>query len=460
MTKIILSILLVFSGILTQAQCPTEPIVLNTQEAIDNFAVNYPNCTVLTHDFKVDGEINVITNLNGLSGITQAGNFYIMKTEINDFSGLENLQSTAHMSLGFNQNIQDLTGLTSLESVEEIIIWYNSNMTSLNGAGNLNSVFRLNLFQNNSLQDITELSDLQTLTSLSIAGNGLTSLAGLENIQYIEEDIFISNEAIVNFNELANLNSFTGSIYLWNNYQLVDLSVFHAVETVNDLIVVECPLLTDISGLQNIHTVNGIFRFGFNPALTDLSVFSNITSIGTLDIYENQSLTSLAGLENLTTVTETVYILDNPLLNDISSLNNIVPTGLSQLVISRNPSLATCDNDFVCSVVFDPAIAKQIQDNAIGCSSIPQVSANCILSNESFDPEESVSLVPNPVRSFLTIGLSEGTGLDQVVIFSSIGQRLYQGNSMRIDFSMYAKGVYFVKIDTELGSVVRKVVKE
>jgi Secretion system C-terminal sorting domain len=460
MIQKLLSLLCVLSGTLVQSQCPTDPIVLTTQEAIDNFAANYPNCTMLTNDFKVDGETNVITNLNGLAGITHAGDFYIMKTDISDFSGLENLLSTEHMSLGFNENIQDLSGLSSLQSVEEINIWYNSNMTSLNGAGNLNSVIRLNLFQNYSLQDISELSDLQSLTSLSIAGNGLTSLAGLENIQTIVEDIFISNEAVSNFNDLSSLTSFSGSLYLWNNYELVDLSIFNDIVSVNDLILVECPLLSDLSGLQNIQTVNGIFRLGFNPSLTDLSAFSNISSVGTLDIYENQSLASLVGLENLTSVTETVYILDNPSLNDISALNNIDPNGLSELVIARNPNLAVCDNNFVCSVVFDSEISKQIQNNAVGCSSIPQVSASCILSNGSFDLEDSISLIPNPVSEFLTIGLSESIRLNAVSVFSSLGQSLFKGNASGIDFSVYSKGVYFIKIETDMGSVVRKVVKD
>lgn len=460
MTRKLLSLLCVLFGTLAQAQCPTEPIILSSQAEVDNFAANYPNCTMLTHDFKVDGETNVITNLNGLSGITHAGNFYILKTEISDFSGLENLISTAHMSLGFNHNIQDLTGLTSLQSVEEINIWYNSNMTSLQGAGNWTTVIRLNLFQNNSLQDITELSDLQSLTSLSIAGNGLTSLSGLENIQSIEEDIFIANEAISNFNDLANLSSFSGSLYLWNNYQLTDLSVFNDIEIVNDLILVECPLLTDISGLQNIHTVNGIFRLGFNPSLTDLSAFSNITSVGALDIYENESLTTLSGLENLTTVGETVYLMDNPSLNDISALNNIDSAGLSQLVIARNPNLAICDNDFVCSVVFDSEISKQIQDNAVGCSSIPQVAANCILSNGSMDLEASITILPNPAQDLVIIRLSESINLYEVTVFSSLGQLLDHGKSKQIDFSRYSSGVYFVKIDTDFGTTVRKVVKE
>lgn len=459
MLRILLTLLIMCSATSAYAQCPTEAIVLSTQAEVDNFSVNYPNCTMLTHDFKVDGETSTISNLNGLSAITHAANFYIMKTAITDFSGLENLISTEHMSIGFNQNIENLSGLSALQEVEEINIWFNGALTSLDGAGNLNSMLRLNIFQNYSLEDISELSDLQTLTSLSIAGNGLSNLNGLENLQSIEEDIFISNELISNFNELANLSSFSGSMYLWNNHELVDLSVFGNIESLNDLIVVECSQLSNLNGLESVHTVDGILRIGFNSSLTDLGGLENLNSVGSLDIYENMSLVSLSGLNNLTSVSGNVYLLDNPLMDDISALNNVEVTGVNQLAIARNPNLAVCDNNFVCAVVFDPQIEKQIESNAVGCSSIPQVSASCILGADDIDFDNSVMLSPNPAKSNFFIALPDGIVLHKVQVLSALGQVVFEGSVTNINVDRLLNGLYFVNIYTDRGQTTKKLLK-
>lgn len=459
MKKLLLFLIAAFSFINGKSQCPTDPIELTSQSDIDNFAQNYPNCTILLNDLKIDGETNVITNLNGLSQITNTADLYILRTEITSFTGLENLQSTEHFSVGYNNAISDLSGLTALESVEEINVWFNGSLTSLDGAQNLQSLVRLNLFENPVLEDLSELSDIQTLVSLSIAGNGLSTLAGLENLQTVQEDIFISNEAVINLNALSNLNNFSGSLYFWNNPQLTDISVFIGLEEVEDLIVVECPSLTDLSGFNDITTVHGIFRIGFNPQLTDLSVFSNLTEVGALDIYENQNLETLSGLDQLLTAGQSVYIMDNPQLNDISALEFVDPAGLNELVIARNDNLAVCDNQFVCAVVFDPDISEQIQDNAIGCSSIPQVAANCFLGTEEMNWEQSIAVVPNPAKQLFHITSSLNITIEQISLYSITGQLLLESDSSVMDISHFQEGVYFLKIDSSLGSLAKRIIK-
>ena len=56
-----------------KAQCPTEDINFLNQSQVDQFLVNYPNCTQLNVDVQfgesVDGN-NAIKNLNAFSNIT------------------------------------------------------------------------------------------------------------------------------------------------------------------------------------------------------------------------------------------------------------------------------------------------------------------------------------------------------------------------------------------------------
>lgn len=53
--------------------CLPEGITFNTQEQIDNFQINYPNCTEIEGGVLIEG--TDITNLNGLSVITSIGDY-------------------------------------------------------------------------------------------------------------------------------------------------------------------------------------------------------------------------------------------------------------------------------------------------------------------------------------------------------------------------------------------------
>ena len=81
----------------------------------------------------------------------------------------------------------------------------------------------------------------------------------------------------------------------------------------------------------------------------------------------------------------------------------------------------------------------------------------------------SVSVYPNPVqdRALVEIGL----GADQEVslmVIDQLGRQMYANtqlmlgglNSIEVDFSDYAPGIYFINVQTEQGVEMRKVVVE
>ncbi len=104
-------------------QCPTDSLILNTQAVVDNFVINYPNCTMLTEQVIIDGGFTEITNLNGLSDITHAEVLYIQRTQIVDLAGLENLESAVHLAIGSNPDMTTLNGLGGLQTVGSIIFF-------------------------------------------------------------------------------------------------------------------------------------------------------------------------------------------------------------------------------------------------------------------------------------------------------------------------------------------------
>jgi hypothetical protein len=307
--------------------------------------------------------------------------------------------------------------------------------------------------------DITAFSGIESLASISIAGNGMASLGGLENLHTVEEDVFISNELIQDFSPLSNLTTINGSIYLWNDSQLEDLSAFSNITSVVDLYVVGATNLTNLSGLENIETVSGRLRIGYNPLLVNLAALQNVSYVGDLDIYENENMSSLLGLENLLEIQQTLYILDNPLLTDISALNNVTPFEVDHLVIQRNNNLAICNNDFICAILEIPEVDKVFEDNAAGCNSIAEIEAACILSVSDEFLSDAISIYPNPVSDVILISISEGITFEKAVLFSVLGQPLTESKSTSLDITNYTSGIYFVTILTNEGRITKRILK-
>ena len=190
--------------------CPPGSITISTQQEIDDFAINYPGCTVINGDLTItEGFTDPIMNLNGLSQIEMiTGNFVI----------------------GDYVNVPDLTAFSNLTSVGGDLVFSNSRVNSLNGLQNLTSVGgNLSFTDNPSLTDISGLSGLTSIGgNLTIINNdNLSNLTGLENLTAIAGLLNISgNAALTTLSAIDNLDH-TGVIYLIieNNSNLSACSV-------------------------------------------------------------------------------------------------------------------------------------------------------------------------------------------------------------------------------------------
>jgi len=209
----LLIVLALFIQITLSSQpCLPDGITFLTQEQIDNFQTNYPNCTEIVGDVIISE--GYITNLNGLSVLTSIeGGLRI--------GGLD--ESSALI------NLTGLEGLTYIGG--DLLIIGNFSLTSLSGLDNLSSIignFTLGvrgLYFEGGNPLLTSLIGLGSLTSvggyLSISSNnGLTSLTGLDNIDSIPDLYITYNSSLASCEAqwlcdyLANPN---GSINIYNN---------------------------------------------------------------------------------------------------------------------------------------------------------------------------------------------------------------------------------------------------
>ncbi len=154
-------IFVIFSG---SAQCP-DSFVFFSQAALNEFALNYPNCTAA----------NIVVLKHPNTG------WSIFDTDIEDLSPLSNIQSFQSIIINGNPlltNLEGLNGLT-MQGIGQIRIENNTNLEDISALGNIiGQVGLLHIENNQSLMSLTGLHNvISTTNEVTIRKNpGLASL--------------------------------------------------------------------------------------------------------------------------------------------------------------------------------------------------------------------------------------------------------------------------------------------
>jgi len=183
--------------------CPEGDISFTTQEQIDNFPTDHPDCVEIAGNVEING--SNITNLDGL-------------LQIQVFGG--------NLEIHGNNSLPDLSGLNSVSSIAgDFEVLNNPNLIDFSGLGSLLSIDGGFQVRNNSaLDNMNSLSGLSALTSIGgslwISGNpDLTSLNGLLGVTSIDGNIKIdSNNILSSLSGLDNIDTASiSSIYIREN---------------------------------------------------------------------------------------------------------------------------------------------------------------------------------------------------------------------------------------------------
>jgi hypothetical protein len=100
------------------------------------------------------------------------------------------------------------------------------------------------------------------------------------------------------------------------------------------------------------------------------------------------------------------------------------------LTPSNVPSFATI------SIIWEPVITTGVGENAL---------------------ESQYSIAPNPTTGTFRV---EGKDITRIEVLNAAGAIVYQGTSTSIDLSSRPEGIYYVRINTGQGIVVKKVLKK
>ena len=313
----------------TNAQsCLPDGIAFEDQESVNNFQINYPNCT------KIDGRVIIsgdnVQNLDGLSALNSIGGYLTIgfTRSLTNIEGLGNITSLGgSLKIENTYALQNLTGFNNLTSIGgSLTIQYNDVLTSLTGIEGLTSVGgNLTIGYNKVLTNLTAMKELKTIDgNLSISNNvKLTSITGIANIDNTTiSTLYIIYNSILSTCEVQSICNYIAG-------EVVAANIFHNAEGCNSPQQVQEACQSSV-GESNI---NNSFSITLNPSCDKIIINSlNFTSNFNLSIFNisgqkmfEKKLTNQETEINIGNIPRGIYIVRIQTGNAIMTKNVIKP---------------------------------------------------------------------------------------------------------------------------------------
>lgn len=403
MKNLLISLVFTLSQLILVAQCPPgDMLMFSSQAQIDEFAINYPNCTDLPGGITITG--GGIVNLYGLSNLLSIG---------------------GDLNFLYTVNLGNFMGLDNLESVGgTILINENYTLTSMSGLNSLSTVYGDFVIYNNGL---------------------LLNLGGLTSLINIEGDLIVTaNAKVKGIPGMTSLNTVGGALEISQCPDMTHITGLSNLSSIGgDLTISNLDGLTGLDGLEQLNSVGGELMITTNSTLAQLSALASLTSIGgNLTIQSNYALTSLAGLDN------------------------IASGSIGNLKIYSNTSMTSCEVLSVCNYLASPGGTIFIENNASGCNSQQEVEDACVwVGIDEEKLAGSISVYPNPCTSGIKVEISYSPqNMIHLSLLNTSGQEiLYHqvcDSETELNLGNLPSGIYILKAWNDTAVVVQKIVKQ
>lgn len=274
-------------------------------------------------------------------------------------------------------------------------------------------------------------SDIDQLTSFTLPGNPqITDLTGIEDFASLEYfEITSVNITEINLSENQNLKTLLIADVSLNN---LDIS--------NNVLLEQLLISLNISG--------GFFT----SLITDIDLSSNI-QLGSVIITE--SLITHFDFTNNINLYELrlfhMHDLNYVYLNN-SNNQNIV---FLRLIDNENLLCVQVDDPLAVIAGTDPPYDNWIIENN------PVITDDCSLGIEDF-LASLINLYPNPVKDSLTIDNNGLLKVKKITVYNILGNIVLTEsiNFNQLNLSKLQSGVLFFRIETEIGTITKKIIKE
>ncbi|MDT0620384.1 InlB B-repeat-containing protein [Croceitalea vernalis] len=334
---------------------------LETQEEINEFGnLCY---TGISGNLSISGlNSSSITDLSALSNLKEVGGeiAIVFHSNLNNFSGLENVDSASGLRISNVSNIENLDvfnnliqGVIDSNKVDfSIAIGACPELTSVTVFSGITQLKNLRLGSLNKLETLDGFQFLEHVSDTMILGNFplMSEYNNLENLRTVGIQLTLSfTTSFLSLEGLGNLESVGESFFIQENTGLESLQGLNSNLTVERLWIEKNPALNSLAGLNINGSVNlrlddndalinlnganfsnsnnMIFVLQFCDGIVDLSGMESISSMETVFIRDNTSLVSLSGLENLNELTTLVNIIQNESLQSFCALDDLINNG-------------------------------------------------------------------------------------------------------------------------------------
>ncbi len=290
-TILFIVIALLFQTQLFSQSCLPEGIEFTTQEQIDNFSQNFPDCEIIEGNVFIHGDdissLNGLLSLKTINGYLGIGEDLVGNPNLNSLEGLNNIvEINGGLIILGNEGLINLTGLSKLTRLQ-VGLWvgYNNYITSLYGLDSLiNITGDIQIYNNYSLFSLNSLSNIEP-----------------ENIELL----LIENNNSLSFCEIPFICDFisdsTNSVAIFNN----------AVGCKNQN---EVTMACSILGIHNTPIKKNV-KFYPNPANNEILISPINNQVGSEILIYNQfgqlvyQTSTKTGNIDLTSFHEGIYLI-------------------------------------------------------------------------------------------------------------------------------------------------------
>lgn len=363
------------------AQCPKGRVWLKSQQEVNKFKKDYPNCTELketlivadTKDSRYPSSIipsSSIVDLTPLGNIAKiGGDVYIgshllksrgKETGLKNLKGLNRLKFIGgSLVISYNNNLTSLVGLDSLKSVNgKLEISKNLRLKDASSIKNIKGVKAIRIYDNSYLEKLpvfhnikvtennfkatiliedTKVKDLSTFKNLKKvygdlvlrSNDEIKNLSGLDSLVYVGGNLNISRcNKLNSIKEIKNLISIGESLLLYNNRRLGLLDGLENIKKIDkDLLIENQQRLTGLDNFKSLKTIGRDLKVGRNSLLKFIK-FPVLDSVKNVSVYLNRRLASTPFLKNVTKVNSYVISAGDSIksidFHNIVSIKNIV----------------------------------------------------------------------------------------------------------------------------------------
>lgn len=375
-----------FSYDASASYCPN--VNLNSQTAIDNFAINQGCDSIGSLTISASG----VADLTGLSILRHVGSF-ILNSDVSDFSPLVNLEAIdlfiirgelPNEFMGFPpseigsilvqfNNLKNFDGLDSLKQLSRLEVSHCSNLESLKGLGSLEYLESLKISSSNKIKNIS-LPSMIEIDRIEIDNCAkMFRISNLGSVEYLNSLRLQQCAEQGSFDLDHTLKGVVGEgIYVFGcqfeeiNFNHVDTVTKLTLSANNRLKEVRFNSLPENSGAFDVRLFgnDSLARFTFGET-------TNVRNINYFSADTDFELDFLSDLEYFNSL--------------IIEANSMVVWPFEDIILGGYLSLVNCTQLSDCCVLYDQINENKIRgfglfQNGGGCADIAQLSESCGLS--------------------------------------------------------------------------------